>query len=70
MDRATRDNAVWIARFAARLLSLQPGMRVVDAVRVGEQHQRAQWRGDDPDEAAQRYFTEDLPLKATGVVQL
>ena len=45
-------------------------MRVVDAVRVGEQHQLAQPRGDDPDEAAQRYFIEDLSLKATGVMQL
>jgi len=57
MDRATRDNAIWIARFAARLLSFQPGMRVVDAVRIAE-HNRALSPGDNPDDAAQLYFSE------------
>ena len=57
MDRSTRNNAIWIARFAARLLSFQPGMRVVDAVRIAE-HYRAQSPGDNPDEAAQHYYSE------------
>jgi len=62
MDRSTRDKAIWIACFAARLLSLQPGMRVVDAVRVAEQHHRAQSPGDDPDKAAQLYFSETMNI--------
>ena len=59
MNRATRNDAVWITRFAARLLSLQPGVRVVDAVRVAERH-RGQSPGDNPDEAAQLYFSETM----------
>jgi hypothetical protein len=57
MDRSTRDKAIWIARFAARLLSFQPGMRVVDAVRIAEHH-RARSPGDNPDDVAQLYFSE------------
>ena len=55
MDRSTRDHAIWIARFAARLLSFLPDMRASDAVRVAEHH-CAQSPGVDPDEAAQLYY--------------
>ncbi len=47
-------NASWLARFAARMLQLKPGMNAVDAVRIAErQYEKVPHL--DPAVAAEHY---------------
>jgi hypothetical protein len=50
-------NATWLAKFAARLLQLRPGLNAIDAVKIAEQ-QYEKVRHLDPAVAAERYVKE------------
>ena len=50
-------NATWLAKFAARLLQLKPGLNAIDAVRIaGQQYEKVPHL--DPAVAAERYVKE------------
>ena len=49
---SARTNAVWLARFAARLLVMKPELDVVEAVRITKREYEKAFRVD-PAEAAE-----------------